>query len=238
MNLLDVMSVLEKCYCKILVINVKENSYKIIKMDKNEAILHTEFIQWWIDFADENIHPEDKDRYLNFIDTFQNGSILFYRRKCGVSWKWIAAEFLETNNSISMNPEYILLIRESDKGIIKALSDSNSFESEKRILKDKKEWHDLTQINNEKLYAFYIKSNKILEIESIIQTYFADVVAYQIAIDKLIIITKLDPIEFRQQVKHIQKDISDNNIYYNIGAAQGKNLLTMTNIAINNMKNY
>lgn len=238
MNLLDVMSILEKYFYKILVINIKENSYKIIKIDKNEAVLHTDFVQWWKDFADENIHPKDRDRYLNFINVFKNGSVLFYRRKCGISWKWVAAEFLETDNSTSMNPEYILLIRDCSKGIIRTLSDSGAFKLESRILKDKNDWYNLVQTNKEKLCAFYIKSDEITKMESIIQSYFTNIITYQVAVNKMIVITKLNPTDFKQKIRYVQKEIFNNNIHYTIGVAHGEDLPAMTNIAINNMKDY
>lgn len=94
MDIFSAMSMIEKLYFKIILIDVTEDTFQEIKIESEDKPTSTSFTKWWKDFAAAGrVHQDDMERYLDYINHMTDNSALYYRRldKEG-NWRWVYAE--------------------------------------------------------------------------------------------------------------------------------------------------
>lgn len=100
------MSLLGHNLLKVLEVDLREGLYYEVKVDGDElpkgenAILS----EWIMDFAKENVHPDDFGRFYKFFADLGHVerdlkekwmSRGFYRRKSKDGWRYVSAEFIK-----------------------------------------------------------------------------------------------------------------------------------------------
>lgn len=237
MDWLDVLPTIGKTFLKIIVIDIKTDTYHKIKVDPQEIILGCHFSEWWKRFADCGVYPDDREKFLNFINVFKDNTTVFYRRKTnGDSWRWTAAHFIEMDCSTAMEPKYLLLVKDCNFGIIKALSEKNLLDQEDRIIKDNNRWQKIKKNNTKKYYLYLIESN---DIESIIEIFKQYNVPgdyyYHVKIKRIIILDTINPKERQELINSIKSEIQKKKVKYSIGLASDTNLDNALNYTINHL---
>lgn len=108
----DAWNVLKNGYCKILVVNLTNDTYKPVLVTDHEWQCHpphnlSSFFQWFID--NDFIHPDDKEKFLAFWSN-HDGYVEYRRRQLDNSWEWVVMDVLPTNNYKEDNKECILCV--------------------------------------------------------------------------------------------------------------------------------
>lgn len=107
----EAWKVIKNGYCKILLINLTEDTYYPILINDAEWYQHpplslSAFCQWFID--NNYIYPDDVGQFNNFW--YNTKGYVEYRRKVGDDWEWVVLDTTPTANRTTSNEEYILCV--------------------------------------------------------------------------------------------------------------------------------
>lgn len=101
MDIFFAMSMIEKLYFKIVMIDVAEDTFQEIKLESDDKPTSTNFTKWWKDFAAAGrIYKDDIERYLDYVNHMSDNSTLYYRRLDNEgNWRWAYAETIPYEGS-------------------------------------------------------------------------------------------------------------------------------------------
>lgn len=101
----DILETIYNNYNKILLINCENDTFEEIKVSKNERVSYSGLNQWFIEFANSQIHPQDRNRFLEFANTIsilkniynkKSISIIYEKREENNNYHWARMEILKT----------------------------------------------------------------------------------------------------------------------------------------------
>lgn len=92
------LEVLMERYHKVLEINLEDDTFIGIKIDKNERINSNNWKAWALEYCGASVHPDDRARFTEFFNG--NGRrLVFYRRKNNENWDWACMELIPTKDT-------------------------------------------------------------------------------------------------------------------------------------------
>lgn len=125
--LMDAVLTLSTTYYKILRINLISDTFQVIKTERLEcehlSRCPDKIAKWYEKFEqDENIYPEDREIYRNFMDLERLRNVFrehtggmqncHYRRKIGDGWRWVRMELVPGMEYTDENQELILYVKD------------------------------------------------------------------------------------------------------------------------------
>ncbi len=125
----DAHKALCELYSKVLKVNITDDSYRIVKMDKTEQTKEKGFSDkissWFLEFADKGqIHPDDLKTYLEKTDiqfmrdhfAGKNTSLsLMYRRKYGDEFRHVMMEIIPAEDYSDNEQNLYLYVRNMER---------------------------------------------------------------------------------------------------------------------------
>lgn len=125
--LMDAVLTLSTTYYKIMRINLTYDTFQVIKAERLEcerlSSCPDKIAKWYENFEeDENIYPEDREIYRNFMDIERLRSVFrehtggmlhcHYRKKIGDGWRWVQIEFVPGKEYTDENQVLILYVKD------------------------------------------------------------------------------------------------------------------------------
>lgn len=122
----DIIRAVTRDYYKILVVNLSDDSYEVIKNDENiftkTKVRYLGLRKWLMDFAaQENVYEDDLCLYEKFVNAiYADGGQdkaeykCSYRRKSGTEFRWVQMEFVKDSKYAQGHFSGILTVRDID----------------------------------------------------------------------------------------------------------------------------
>lgn len=139
--------------CKIIEIDLSNDSYKSIKTIDGEKSKYYSLTRWVMEYAiNDDIYPEDRINFIKFMNIYNlkkhfdnNDKALriYYRRKLSDKWVWVCLEITKDYEYSENNPIVLLTIKDVDDDYIGDMLNAK---------KNQEDYDSITRFQNGKKY--------------------------------------------------------------------------------------
>lgn len=100
-QLVDDLILMAQKFFRVVEVNWEEDTYFEVKaVLEDEGKVEKHFSAWVRSFARSNVHSDDADKFLRFFDDRE--AKVFYRRRCGGSWRLVCMERVQRDENIDV----------------------------------------------------------------------------------------------------------------------------------------